>query len=215
MWLLNMNATILLCYVFVSLVEIVQSFYIIRNPSYTSLIPIKISRRLVPLNIIKDGKERSSRSAASSSPKRSASISQSYGIRQSKVARSLRDELSDIINEADIKAVVYPDDDLLRGTTIADVEVSGDLSTAKVMISVMGNSVAKRQVFVWLCENVGQVRYSLAKRLRHMKRIPEIYFKLIDTRETADLMETMDEIALALPAEADEDFEFSEGDEDE
>ena len=167
----------------------------------------------MPLNIIKDSKERSIRSV--SAPKRSASSSQSYSIRQSKVARSLRDELSDIINEVDIKAVIYPDDDLLRATTIADIEVSGDLSTAKVTISVMGNSVAKRQVFVWLCENVGQVRYSLAKRLRHMKRIPEIYFKLIDTRETADLMETMDEIALSLPAEMEDAFEFSEGDDEE
>ena len=93
------------------------------------------------------------------------------GIRQARVARSIRDEISSIICDMDIKAKVYPDEDLLRGTSVSEVEVSPDLSYAKIYISVLGNSVEKRQIFVWLCENVGQVRFSLAKRLRHMRRV--------------------------------------------
>ena len=66
-----------------------------------------------------------------------------------------------IVSEGDIRAMFYPDDDLLRATTISEVDVSADLSTANVYISVLGNSVEKRQVFVWLCENIGQVRYEV------------------------------------------------------
>jgi ribosome-binding factor A len=66
-----------------------------------------------------------------------------------------------IVSEGDIRAMFYPDDDLLRATTLSEVDVSADLSTANVYISVLGNSVEKRQVFVWLCENIGQVRYEV------------------------------------------------------
>lgn len=82
-------------------------------------------------------------------------------VRVARIARALRDELSSIICEGDIKAMVYPDDDLLKSTTVCEVEVSADLSTATIYVSVLGNSVEKRQVFVWLCENVGQVRYEV------------------------------------------------------
>ena len=77
-------------------------------------------------------------------------------IRQARVARILNIELADIIGDIDIKAKSYPDEDLLRGTSIVDVDLSPDLSYAKVFISVLGNAVEKRQVYVWLCENVGK-----------------------------------------------------------
>jgi len=116
-------------------------------------------------------------------------------LRQLKVARSLRDELTDIICGVDIKASVYPSEDLLRCTSISEVEVSADLSFAKVFISVLGNSVEKRQIFVWLCENVGQIRFSLSKRLKHMRRIPDIIFKLSESQATTDLIALIDELA--------------------
>lgn len=106
-----------------------------------------------PRNGNRSGK---SRTAGAAGVGRQSNIGGSM-IRQSRFARNLRDELSDIICSIDIKAAVYPDEDLLRATTIVDVEVSGDLSTAKVSLSVLGNSVEKRQVYVWLCDNVGQV----------------------------------------------------------
>ena len=116
-------------------------------------------------------------------------------VRVARIARAIRDELSDIVCEGDIKAQFYPDEDLLRSTSIMNVEVSRSLDSATAHISVLGNSVEKRQVFVWLCENLGQVRYELCKRLKHMKKVPEIRFKLADTQAAADLMATIDEIS--------------------
>ena len=83
----------------------------------------------------------------------------------------------------------------MRATSIMHVDVSSGLEAATVHISVLGNSVEKRQVFVWLCENLGQVRYELCKRLKHMKKVPEIRFKLADTQAAADLMAMMEEIS--------------------
>ena len=66
-------------------------------------------------------------------------------IRQARISRSIRDELSQIISEVDIKANIYPDEDLLRGTIVSEVEISPDLTNAKVYVSVHGSSVAKTQ----------------------------------------------------------------------
>jgi ribosome-binding factor A len=139
-------------------------------------------------------------------------------IRQSRVARTVKIELADIIGECDIKARSYPDEDLLRGTTVADVDISPDLSYAKVFVTVLGNAVERRQVYVWLCENAGQVRYSLARRLRHMKKIPDIYFKLADSQATSDLVSLIDELSDEMRAtkenKDDDKFEFEEDDGD-
>eukprot|EP01041_Mallomonas_annulata_P001079 gene1079-2109_t len=136
-------------------------------------------------------------------------------IRQARFSRALRDELTDIISEIDIKASVYPDEFLLKGTSVVDVEISADLSFAKVFISVLGNSVERRQIFVWLCENVGQIKYALSRRLRHMRRVPEIFFKLADTQAGSDLVSLIEEIAPKPVSPAnDVDFEEEEGYED-
>jgi ribosome-binding factor A len=138
-------------------------------------------------------------------------------LRQLRVARSLRDELTSIICDVDIKASVYPSEELLRSTSISEVEVSADLSFAKVFVSVLGNSVEKRQIFVWLCENVGQIRYSLAKRLRHMRRVPEITFKLSDNQDKSDLIALIDQLTpkTKAPSESFEDFDIIEDEDDE
>ena len=118
-------------------------------------------------------------------------------IGQRKVSRLLRDELSDIITSCDIKATIYPPDELMRSVSIADVEYSTDFSYAKVYISVVGNSVEKRQVFVWLCNNIGQVRYSLAQRLRSLRKLPDIRFSLVDSQSNFYLDSVMDELSTA------------------
>ena len=139
-------------------------------------------------------------------------LSMTGGIRQARIARALRDELTDIICDVDIKAAVYPSENLLRSVTITEVEVTPDLMFAKAFVSVMGNSVEKRQIFVWLCENIGQIRYSLARRMRSMRRVPEISFKLSDTKNVMDLMDLIDEVAPKTES-ADEDIEFEEDEE--
>ena len=111
-----------------------------------------------------------------------------------KVARVLRDELSDIICSCDIRANTYPDTALLQGVTVTNIEFGADLSTAKVYLSIFGNSVEKRQVYVWLCNNIGQVRHSLAQRRKDLKRIPEIRFSLSDTQSEQYLHKILDGI---------------------
>ena len=167
------------------------------------------------------GRGRGGGGRSSSSGGRSGGSGRSGGkdasIRQARVSRSLRDELSSIICDIDIKAVVYPDENLLRATSIVDVDVSADLTYAKVYISVLGNAVEKRQIFVWLCENVGQVRYSLAQRLKHMRRVPEIFFKLSDNQASADLVSLIDKLTPTSSVRDgdDDEFEFEEEEEEE
>lgn len=69
---------------------------------------------------------------------------------------------------------------------------------------------------MWLCENTGQVRYELAKRLKHMKRIPDIYFKLSDNKESSDLLSLIDQVtATPVDTVANTDDEYEVVDEDE
>lgn len=135
-------------------------------------------------------------------------------ILKQKVGRMLRDELTDIICSCDIKANVYPDESLLRGVTISDIEFASDLSSAKIYLSVLGNSVEKRQVYVWLCNNVGQVRYSLAQRLRELRRLPEIRFALADTQSAQYLNKVLDELSLESSGSFDSSESFIDFEED-
>ena len=43
-----------------------------------------------------------------------------------------------IFYSINIKANVYPDENLLKGVTIVDTQLSSDLSIAKVFVSVLG-----------------------------------------------------------------------------
>jgi ribosome-binding factor A len=136
-------------------------------------------------------------------------------ILKQKVCRVLRDELTDIICSCEIKAAVYPEDRLLRAVTITDVDITSDLSAAKIYISVMGSAVEKRQVYIWLSNNVGQVRYSLAQRLRDLRRLPEITFALADTQSSQYLNKVLDEISSTgtNAREEEEGVDFEEVDE--
>jgi ribosome-binding factor A len=139
-----------------------------------------------------------------------------HRIKTAKVTRLLRDELSDIITSCDIRAVVYPEDKLLQTVSIVDIELSGDFSVAKVYISVFGNSVEKRQVYVWLNENLGQVRHSLCKRMKWLRKVPAVSFALADTQASFLLNDVMDDLAKDGEATVgdDDDIDFEEDDED-
>ena len=129
-----------------------------------------------------------------SSSKKRMINTRSSGIGQQKTARLLRDELTEIICTCDIKAVNYPDENLLRSVSIADIEFSNDLAFAKVYLSILGNSVEKRQIYVWLCQNVGQIRYSLSQRLKNLRRLPEFKFSMIDSQSSFYLNDIIDSI---------------------
>ncbi len=61
--------------------------------------------------------------------------------------------------------------------TVTEVEVSGDLRRASVMVSVMGTDTERQHAMAGLNRAKGFIRRTLGKRL-YMKRIPEIIFKL-------------------------------------
>jgi len=94
--------------------------------------------------------------------------------RKAKTGRIIRDELLDIICNGEIKALIFPEDDMLRTVSIDDV----------------------RQIFLWLCENIGQVRFELNKRLRSFRRVPIITFAMTDTQSEAYLNQVLDEISV-------------------
>lgn len=198
----------------------IQLFFLLQINSFTTY---KTSTRNVlktytyrntglKVSSLRDGRDGSSSRANS---RQSFNADKNSGIRQARLSRSIRDELSEMICEGDIRATSYPDEDLLKSTCITEVEISSDLTYAKVFISVIGNSVERRQVFVWLCENVGQVRYELAKRLRHMKRIPEIFFKLSDNKESSDLINLIDQVSSTSSERSDNNGDQEDDDEEE
>jgi ribosome-binding factor A len=133
-------------------------------------------------------------------------------LRKLKYGRILRDELSDIICSLDIKSSIYPDEGLLESVSITDIDLTNDLERAKVYFSVLGNTVQRKQIYVWLNNNVGQVRYSLAQRLRNMKRVPALSFVLVDRQAENMLSDAMDEIAppKIVPYMEEVDFEEME-----
>jgi len=135
------------------------------------------------------------RSSSDTNNKKRMINTRSSGIGQQKTARLLRDELTEIICTCDIKAINYPDENLLRSVSIADIEFSNDLAFAKVYLSILGNSVEKRQIYVWLCQNVGQIRYSLSQRLKNLRRLPEFKFSMVDSQSSFYLNDIMDSIS--------------------
>mmetsp|Transcript_14632 Transcript_14632/g.21806 ORF Transcript_14632/g.21806 Transcript_14632/m.21806 type:complete len:199 (+) Transcript_14632:29-625(+) len=136
-------------------------------------------------------------------------------VRQLKAVRVLRDEISDIICSGDIKANVYPDENLLKAVSIINIDLSSDFSIAKITISVAGNSVEKRQIYVWLNDNIGQVRHSLAQRLRNLRKVPQISFELADTQSAFYLNDVMDNFSSNLPSKGIDNFESVDFEEDE
>lgn len=131
-------------------------------------------------------------------------------IRKQRVARILRDELTEIICTADFDSSNYPEDGLLQGLCISSIELNADLSLAKVFITVTGNSVERRQIYVYICKHIGQIRHSLHQRLRSFKRIPIVSFELSDAPSRALLDQVLDEISTSnADNHADNDSDFS------
>lgn len=61
--------------------------------------------------------------------------------------------------------------------TITGVEVTGDLSLARVYISVMGDARQKEEALSALSRGKGFIRSELGKRIR-LRVVPEIEFKV-------------------------------------
>ena len=205
------------CYLLVPVIVVILSTTALQLKKSHHRVPYIISSTRLKANSGKKEISYGSSNGARRAPERkrsASSASPKNNIRQLKAARVLRDELSDIICSGDIKANVYPDENLMRSVTVLNVELSADLSLATVSISASGNSVERRQMYVWLNENIGQVRHSLTKRLRTLRRVPIVSFELADTQSSFYLSEVMDNLSSsssqAEDGFGDDDVDFEE-----
>lgn len=89
-------------------------------------------------------------------------------VRTGRVSEQIKKELSQIL-QTDFK------DPRIGFLTITGVDVTNDLSQAKVFLSVMGNEEQKKESLKALERGKGFIRSELSKRIR-LRIVPEIVF---------------------------------------
>ena len=99
--------------------------------------------------------------------------------RQKQVNHAIRREISELlarhINDPRISGIF----------SVTEVDISPDLTQAKVFISVMGSDQEKGELFDGLAAASGFLRRELGNRLK-MRYIPKLIFEMDDSIERAD-----------------------------
>jgi len=93
-------------------------------------------------------------------------------VRVGRVGEQIKKELSHII-QTEIK------DPRVGFLTVTGVDVTNDLSQAKVFLSILGSDEDKNNAVKALTKATGYIRSELGKRIR-LRKVPELIFK-IDT----------------------------------
>ncbi len=95
-----------------------------------------------------------------------------------------RTERLDALFRQEITAILAKDvgDPRIGFATVTDVEVSPDLSHARVWVSVIGQPGERRETIQALRGATSFVRRELGRRLR-LKKIPELHVQLDDSSE--------------------------------
>lgn len=116
--------------------------------------------------------------------------------RQARFAQLVRSELAAIIRDGSrtVKTSDRVSSEVLQTTSVIDVQISPDLRSATATITTRGNTAAKREAYTWLVRNAKSVRYALAQRLSHTKRVPEIQFRKADVSAATQLMALIDDV---------------------
>jgi len=91
--------------------------------------------------------------------------------RTQRVAGRIKEEVSDILR------LELKDPRLANMTSITSVEVSRDLSHARIYVSIFGNDEEQRSVSKILAKASGFIRLELGKRIR-LRHVPELEFRL-------------------------------------
>lgn len=105
-------------------------------------------------------------------------------IRPNRVAEEIKRELVEIIR-TEIK------DPRVAGlVSVTGVEVSGDLSYAKIFISKYGSAKAREEALKGLEKASGFIRSELSKRLK-LRYMPELIFALDDSLDYGAKIETI------------------------
>ena len=106
-------------------------------------------------------------------------------IRPEKVAHLMRREVADILERK------LRDPRLGSTVTVTDVQITHDLSFAKVFVTVLGDEAAREQTLATLRRASGFVRHELGGRL-DLREVPEIRFEsarsLAQGRRVEDLL---------------------------
>ena len=147
--------------------------------------------------------------------------------RQERVGHLVRSELATIINLGAPLSIADPDSsmletDLRRRISIVNADVSPDLRQARVTVSIIGDSktpdemMDKRRAYSWLVSNAYSIRHELAKRLSHLKVLPNLTFVEVDVGGAVDVMQLIDKVSKGYKRESiDMDFVTSDEDSDE
>lgn len=105
------------------------------------------------------------------------------GRRAERLVDQIRAEVAEIIS-GELK------DPRIGFATVTGVEMSGDLSHARVSVSVLGNADAQQKSLEGLTSASGYVRHELGLRLR-LRRTPELTFVLDHAAEDNARLETL------------------------
>ncbi|GFR37683.1 ribosome-binding factor A [Insulibacter thermoxylanivorax] len=104
-------------------------------------------------------------------------------IRVSRVGEQIKKELSQIL-QMELK------DPRVGFVTVTGVEVTNDLSQARVYISVMGDDAQKEETLRALDKAQGFLRSELGRRIR-LRQIPELLFKFDTSIEYGSRIEQL------------------------
>src|SRR5262245_59648920 len=96
------------------------------------------------------------------------------GRRVDRIEEQLRIELSEIV-EREIH------DPRVHFVTVTRVKVTPDLGHARVFITTLGSAEEQKKALQGLKSAAGFVKHSLAKRLHHLRRVPELVFEYDET----------------------------------
>ncbi len=104
-------------------------------------------------------------------------------IRAERVGEQIKKELS-LLFQNELK------DPRIGFVTVTAVEASGDLSQAKVYLSVLGNEEQKEETLAALAKAKGFLRSELGKRIR-LRHTPELIFKFDSSIDYGNRIETL------------------------
>ena len=98
------------------------------------------------------------------------------GRRVDRIEEQLRMELSEII-ELELS------DPRIGLVTVTSVKVTSDLRHARIFISVLGGADERKKAIAGLRSATSYVKRSLAKRLHHLRRVPDLIFEYDESLE--------------------------------
>ncbi|MDD5095069.1 MAG: 30S ribosome-binding factor RbfA [Dehalococcoidia bacterium] len=113
--------------------------------------------------------------------------------RQKQVNHAIRREISDLlthqVNDPRIKGII----------SITEVNISPDLTHAKVFVSAMGTEEEKSEIFAGLAAASGFLRREIGARLK-LRYTPELVFERDDSIEKGDhLLQLIDRVVTNPP----------------